>query len=137
MKLGLAFMLVLGLALAGAGCYGTMEPLGGGGGDDTTGGDDDTSGGGGAEATFNSDVKPLVGGCAGCHGGAAPVSTGFLGAAGESGYYAALKSSTVVSLAAPASSVLITHTHVAAGYPELDATGKSKVQAWLEAEAAP
>jgi hypothetical protein len=137
----IALALTLTLGLVATGCYGSMEPLGQSG-----GGDDDApppaatpdAGGGGpsaAETTFNTDVKPIMAKCAGCHAGATPVANGFLGANGEAGYYAAIKASNVVSLTTPDSSVLLTHTHLGGGGAEFDATEKSKVQAWLEQEA--
>jgi mono/diheme cytochrome c family protein len=137
-RIALALTLTLGLATIG--CAGEMVPLGSG----STGGDDDSaeqpppppaSNGGGAEATFNTTVKPLLTACAGCHANSGAL--GFLGAAGADGYYAALTGGDIIDTSAPASSVLLTHAHSPAGPPELDAAGKSAVQAWITEEAAP
>jgi mono/diheme cytochrome c family protein len=132
-RIALALSLMLGLAAMG--CAGEMVPLGSSA---PAGGDDDStvpppSDSGGAEATFNASVKPLLTACAGCHGNTGAL--GFLGGAGPSGYYAALTGSDVIDTTTPANSVLLTHTHSPAGPPELDAAGKSAVQAWITEEA--
>lgn len=130
----IALALTLSLGLAGVGCAGEMVPLGSSG----AAGDDDTTTpppatGGNAEATFNTTVKPLLAPCSGCHANAGAL--GFLGAAGESGYYAALTGGDLIDKTAPASSELLTHAHSPAGPPELSAAGKSAIQAWITEEA--
>jgi mono/diheme cytochrome c family protein len=135
-RISLALTLVLGLAAVG--CNGEMVPLGSSG--PAAGDDDDTTEpppvtGGNAEATFDANVKPLLGTCSGCHG--VTGALGFLGVAGPSGYYAAITASDVIDTAAPANSVILTHTHAQSGLPELDAAGKSAVQAWITEEATP
>ncbi len=131
-RIGLALTLAIGLTTAA--CTGSMVPLGSAGG----GGDDDAivpppgNQPSAAETTFNTDVKPLLSACAGCHAGAPPL--GFLGSAGESGYYDAIVASTVIDKTTPASSKLIVHTH-ASPAAELDATGKQSVETWIQQEA--
>jgi mono/diheme cytochrome c family protein len=133
----IALALTLTVGLAAMGCAGEMVPLGSssaaGDDDDTTQPPPDAGGGGGGEATFNASVKPLLTACAGCHANSGAL--GFLGAAGEAGYYAAISASDVIDKTTPASSVLLTHAHSPAGPPELDAAGKSAVQAWITEEA--
>ena len=128
-----ALALSLTLGLAAVGCSGEMVPLG----SSAAAGDDDSTqpppASGGAEATFNTSVKSLLTACAGCHGNTGAI--GFLGGSDPSGFYAAITASDVINTTTPATSVLLTHTHSPAGPPELDAAGKSAVQAWITEEA--
>ncbi len=127
---GPRFAWLIALSFLTVACTGSMVEIGG-----DPGGDDDGPAGLTAQELFTENVKPMLTACGGCHSGATPLATGFLGAGGDTGYYAAITTSAMVNMTTPATSVLYTHAHSPAGPPEFTPAQKTEVLGWLEQEA--
>ena len=119
------------LIASAAGCTGELSLV------------DGTTGGGTQDAAtfFTQKVQPGVSGCPGCHSGAGPGPALFpAGTAGPALRTAILGSKLangmdLVSLTAPATSILITYKHTAGA--DLNAAFAQPVQDWLALESPP